>query len=305
MKPEQTLYWNGPVLTMDDAAPSAEAVLTEGERILKVGPLSALRREAGRQAVEVDLRGHCLMPAFIDPHGHFPDPGFVSLFRVDLSAPPRGDCTDMAMALGRLRQKVRQTPKGEWVMGVLFDNTSVAERRMPSRAELDSVSADHPVWVLHASGHNGVANSVALRMRGISRDTPDPVGGRFGRDPDSGALTGLIEGLSAMGPMGDTDFLITRSRFWQGVEACREEYLAQGVTCAQNAWASAQDAGAFRQPAARPGSGPGSGPAAHCRAGAAAVRRRKHRHLARQSLYPPRAGASCSPMAPFSFRPPI
>ncbi len=239
MTGQQTLYFNGPILTMDDQVPTVEAVLTQGERILDAGRESDLRNRMATDASEVDLLGRTMLPAFIDPHGHFPDPGFIQLFRVDLAAPPRGDCADMATALDRLRAKAAVTPKGDWVMGVLFDNTSIAERRMPTREELDSVSTEHPVWVLHASGHNGAANSYTLRTHGVDRDTPDPIGGRFGRDPETGALTGLIEGISAMGEMGDTDFLIDQARFWQGFDACRDEYLAHGVTYAQNAWASA------------------------------------------------------------------
>ena len=234
----QTLYFNGPILTMDDAQPTASAVLTGDERILAVGEESALRVGLEPTTNEVDLQGKTLIPAFIDPHGHFPDPGFIQLFRVDLAPPPRGDCLDMATALKRLSERAARTPKGEWVMGVLFDNTSIAERRMPTRTELDNVSVDHPIWVIHASGHNGVANSYTLQLQGIDRHTPDPPGGRFGRDPATGALTGLIEGISAMGEMSDTDFLIDRTRFWQGFNACRDEYLSFGVTFAQNAWAS-------------------------------------------------------------------
>lgn len=231
------LYFNGSVLTMDAANSRPEAVLTVDETIVAVGSEDQLRRDMPDGTESVDLAGRTLIPAFIDPHGHFPDPGFISLFRADLASPPRGDCPDMATALKRLRQKADATPTGEWVMGVLFDNTAIAEKRMPTRSELDGVSSDHPVWVIHASGHNGVANSLALERCGISDETPDPTGGRFGRDAQ-GCLTGLIEGLSAMGPMGDTDFLIDRDRFWQGFNACRDEYLEHGVTYAQNAWAS-------------------------------------------------------------------
>jgi predicted amidohydrolase YtcJ len=234
----QTLYFNGAILTMDDAFPGADAVLTAEDRILAVGSEADLRCTAAPGAAEVDLQGYTMLPAFIDPHGHFPDPGFIRLFRVDLAAPPRGDCPNMSTALDRLKAKAAQTPKGEWVMGVLFDNTAIAEGRMPTRTELDSVSTDHPVWVIHASGHNGVANSCALDRQGLTADTPDPPGGCYGRDPSTGALNGLIEGLSAMGAMGDTNFLIDRERFWQGFAACRDEYLSHGVTFAQNAWAS-------------------------------------------------------------------
>ncbi len=233
-----TLYYNGPILTMDADNSSPEAVLTTGERIEAVGGEAALRAQMPTGTKEHDLQGKTLIPAFIDPHGHFPDPGFIRLFRVDLAAPPRGDCVNMATALARLSAKARETPAGEWVMGVLYDNTAIAEGRMPTRAELDSVSTHHPVWVIHASGHNGSANSMALSRHGVDRRTPDPLGGRFGRDPQTGVLTGLVEGISAMGEMGDTDFLITRDRFWQGFAATRDEYLAHGVTFAQNAWTS-------------------------------------------------------------------
>ncbi|WP_281995040.1 amidohydrolase [Ruegeria faecimaris] len=233
-----TLYFNGTILTMDAQNSSPEAVLTEGKRIQAVGAEADLRARMPADSHEYNLQGRTLMPAFIDPHGHFPDPGFIRLFRVDLSSPPLGDCKHMAQALNRIREKAGETPEGEWVMGVLFDNTAIREGRMPTRAELDDVSQRHPIWVIHASGHCGVANSVALQRRGLNCQTPDPEGGRFGRDPETGALTGLIEGLSAMGEMGDTDFLIDRERFWQGFEACRDEYLSYGVTYAQNAWAS-------------------------------------------------------------------
>lgn len=230
------LYFNGTILTMEDTQPTVEAVLTQGDRIVAIGPERRLRAGMGAGVTEFDLQGCTMLPAFIDPHGHFPDPGFIQLFRVDLASPPRGDCLDMATALSRLRAKAELTPKAEWVMGVLFDNTAIAEGRMPTRTELDAVSTDHPVWVIHASGHNGVANSCALDLQGVTDETPDPPGGRFGRDPETGELTGLIEGLSAMGRMGATGFLIDRPRFWQGFDACRDEYLSHGVTFAQNAW---------------------------------------------------------------------
>ncbi|MBQ4826009.1 amidohydrolase [Leisingera sp. HS039] len=234
----RTLYFNGPILTMDAANSTPEAVLTDGETIRMTGPASELRAQMPAGTQEVDLQGQTLIPAFIDPHGHFPDPGFIRLFRVNLASAPSGDCPDIPTALARLRARAAETPAGEWVMGVLFDNTAIAEGRMPTRAELDSVSTDHPIWVIHASGHNGSANSLALQLHGVNRGTPDPLGGRFGRDPETGALTGLIEGLSAMREMGDTDFLISRERFWAGFNSCRDEYLSYGVTYAQNAWAT-------------------------------------------------------------------
>ena len=232
------LYVNGHILTMDEADTTPEAVLTSGEEIIAVGSRNELRAMMPADTKVIDLQGRSLIPAFIDPHGHFPDPGFIQLFRVDLSTEPDQASPDMNWVLKKLTDRMEQTRDGEWVMGVRFDNTSIAEGRMPTRQELDSVSTRHPIWVTHASGHNGAANSLALKMHGVDRNTPNPLGGRFGREQGSGALNGLIEGISAMGNLGDTDFQIDRSRFWEGFKASRDEYLEQGVTYAQNAWAN-------------------------------------------------------------------
>jgi predicted amidohydrolase YtcJ len=232
------LYLNGPILSMDKNNSQPEAVLTQNDRIEAVGNERDLRGIMPADTIEHDLNNQCLIPAFIDPHGHFPDSGFIKLFRVDVSAPPRGDCPDIATVLHRIRDKVDHTPKGEWVMGVLFDNLTVREGRMPTKQELDQISQNHPIWILHASGHNGVANSYVLNHLGITRSTPDPYGGRYGRDKASGELNGIIEGLSAMGAMGGTDFLINQDDFWNGFQAACDEYLSYGVTMAQNSWVS-------------------------------------------------------------------
>ncbi|MEP4198045.1 MAG: amidohydrolase [Aliishimia sp.] len=237
---QSILYHGGVILTMDAQNTAPEAVLTIGDKIKAVGAVSQMRKQMPPATVEVDLDGLTMIPAFIDPHGHFPDPGFIELFRVDLSSGARGDCVDMGTAMARLAAKVYDTPIGEWVMGVAFDNTSIAERRMPTREELDAVSGEHPIWVIHASGHNGVANSCALEKQGIFADSLAPLGGRYGRDADTGELNGLIEGISAMGPLGDTTFLIDTNKFWQGFDATRDDYLAHGVTYAQNAWANTE-----------------------------------------------------------------
>ena len=86
-----TIFHNGTILTLDDANSMPDAVGIEGERIVAIGRLADIRAAlAGGD--EVDLAGRTLIPAFIDPHGHFPDSGFVSLLRADLASPPRGDC---------------------------------------------------------------------------------------------------------------------------------------------------------------------------------------------------------------------
>ena len=242
MSTENKIYTNGHIMTVDDNNREVEAVGISGDRIISVGSLNKVQAEMPPETegdVEViDLQGKTMVPAFIDPHGHFPDPGFIDLYRADLASPPRGESTSLADVFRLVGEKVAQTPVGDWVMGAALDHTSLAEGRMPNRDELDEISTEHPIWVIHASGHCGSANSLALERQGISEDTQDILGGRFFRDA-KGRLNGQIEGISAMAEMGDTHFLINSERFRDGFDACRAEYLRHGVTLAQNAWAPA------------------------------------------------------------------
>lgn len=234
---KSTLFVNGPVLTMDGTGQAAEAVLVEGKTIKAVGPRAALEASARPGARVYDLGGRALLPAFIDPHGHFPEPGLNALFRADLSSPPLGTCRTLADVLDRVADVSRRTPGGQWVVGCLFDQNAIAEERFPTREELDRVSTHHPIWVLHASGHAGAANSLALQRHGVDRTTENPLGGLFGRDA-RGELDGYVSGMPAMGALGDPTVLqIDAERFAAGFAAAREEYLGQGVTFCQASWA--------------------------------------------------------------------
>lgn len=248
-----TLFHNGTILTLDDDDTTPEAVVIEGELIVAVGDFTALRR-AHPDALEYDLGGGTMIPAFIDAHGHFPDSAIVDRLRVDVSVPPRGDCQTLTDVFAKLREKVLTTPTGQWIMGAAFDESGLSEGRMPSRGELDALSTDHPIWVLHSSGHCGVANSAALAARGINEDTPDPPGGRFIRC-DAGHLTGEIRGLSAMGALADTHFLVDKDSFATCFAADRQDYLQHGVTLAQNSWTARPLLDLFADHAAQPDPG--------------------------------------------------
>jgi predicted amidohydrolase YtcJ len=117
----------------------------------------------------------------------------------------------------------------------MLDHTSMPEGRFPTREELDRITTDHPLWVCHISGHAAAANSAALAYLGVDRDTPDPRGGRYGRHGTTGDLDGLVEGMTAMGEVGDGEFEVTNERFKAGFAHAAAEYLAHGVTLAQNA----------------------------------------------------------------------
>lgn len=242
---KRTIYHNGPILTVDPAGSVVEAVLTEGGKILATGPLDQIETLAGPDAARRDLDRRTMIPAFIDPHGHFPDSGYLGRLRADLAAPPVSDCTSLDAVFERLSDLAAHTPKGEWVMGSQFEPASLPENRFPTREELDRVSTEHPVWVIHFTGHAGVGNSLAMVARGVTRDTPDPAGGWIGRDPDTGELNGMLKGMAAMGDLGDSEFQVTYERFREAFHAATLEYHQHGVALAQNAWATEQLLGYF------------------------------------------------------------
>ena len=224
----QTLYSGGPILSVNDTNDTLEAVLVEDGAIVAAGALGEVARRTRDDVVRVDLSGRTMIPGFIDPHGHFPDSGILALWRVNLAAPPLGDCMTVDMALDRLAERVTKTPKGEWVLGGMYDHLAIAERRFTTRDELDALSTDHPIYISHVTGHAGAANSLALAYRGIDDDSQDPRGGRFGRDSGTGRLDGLLDGMTAMGELGDSEFQITAERFKAAFKVAAREYLSQG-----------------------------------------------------------------------------
>ncbi|MDH3595291.1 MAG: amidohydrolase [Rhodospirillales bacterium] len=233
-----TVFSNGTILTMDASDSVAEAVAVAGGRILAVGPWTEIEPLADQGTRRVDLAGRTMIPAFIDPHGHFPETGFCALHRVDLMGPPLGGCTKLADIFDRLAESAARTPKGDWVIGVFFDQTGMAENRFPTRDELDAVSRDHPVWVMHMSGHGGAGNGRALAFAGVDRDTPQPEGGYIEKHPETGEPTGLLEEPEAMGPIMARVFGTSGERFREGLRWACEEYAKHGLTTAQNAWVS-------------------------------------------------------------------
>ncbi|MEM9626852.1 MAG: amidohydrolase [Pseudomonadota bacterium] len=238
MKRAARIYQGGSIHTMDPADSIAEAVAVDDGRIIAVGSKADLDHLADERTERVDLQGRTLIPAFIDPHGHFPESGFCALHRVDLMCPPLGDIRTLDQAFERLADRVARTPKGEWVFGVFFDQTVVREGRFPTMEELDKISRDHAVVVMHMSGHACVGNSETLRRAGISRDTPQPQGGHIEKDPVTGDLTGLLEEPAAMGAITTTMFNTSGERFREGLRWAADEYASHGVTTAHNAWCS-------------------------------------------------------------------
>jgi len=188
---DRAVYRGGTVLTMNATDDVVEAIGVEGDRIGAVGTAEEVLAWAGATARIVELDGKAVVPGFVDAHGHFPGEGALHT-RVDLNAPPIGDVETLADLQARLRAGAATVPEGEWLIGVGYDDTLLAELRHPTRHDLDAVTRSHPLAVLHVSGHLAVVNSLALEQAGLDRDSPDPEGGVRRRDAD-GELTGVLE----------------------------------------------------------------------------------------------------------------
>jgi predicted amidohydrolase YtcJ len=230
--PRHVVFHGGPILTMNAENAVVEALSMQDGRILAVGQAKALIAEGEARGAEiVDLAGRALLPGFIDAHGHYPGEGLTAVF-ADLNSPPIGTVTKVDVAIQTLAEQASSLDAGEWVIGTGYDDTLVDERRLLTRHDLDRVSAEHPVAVLHISGHLAVLNSQALELVGIDADTPDPVGGVIRREADGRTPDGVLE-ESAMEVVG-ARLLPPLSRTLELFAAATDLALANGVTTVQS-----------------------------------------------------------------------
>jgi hypothetical protein len=230
--PGRTVYLGGPILTMDADDRIVEALAVDGERIAAVGSEAELRRWAEEHGARVvELEGKALLPGFIDAHGHFPGSGITEVF-VDLNSPPIGDVERIDDLVALLSERASETGAGEWILGIGYDDTLLEERRHPTRRDLDRASTEHPIAVLHISGHLASVNSAGLDALGFDADTPDPEGGLIRRDPATGEPDGVLEETAMQGFQSDmAPGMLDAVRI---LRAAVRDYLAQGVTTAQS-----------------------------------------------------------------------
>ena len=187
-----TVFTNGTVLPVDAAFSEHEALAISGNKILATGTREQVLAAAGRGARTVDLEGRVVFPGFIEPHMHFAL--MAGLGFVEDVGPFRYPTFDDA--LDALRRIAAAAGPGEWVLGRQFDPILLDPPRDLTTRELDPIVPDRPAFVLNASGHIAYANSKALELVGITRDSEDPPGGEFGRYED-GTPNGVLYGQSA------------------------------------------------------------------------------------------------------------
>ncbi|MDR1810015.1 MAG: amidohydrolase [Prevotella sp.] len=186
------IYIHGVIITVDKENSVAQAVAVKDGKILAVGTDAAIEKLKGDSTVVVDLEGKTLVPGFIDGHSHF---GLRTEKSANVEAPPVGVVTNIPTLIAEL-EKFRDENKiqaGEWIIARGYDPDQLAEHRHPTKDDLDAAFPNNPVAVTHTSGHMLVANSYALKLSGITADTPNPDGGVIVRKPNSGEPNGLLQ----------------------------------------------------------------------------------------------------------------
>ena len=221
------IYHNAKIITINDRQPNAEAVAVKDGKILMVGTKDEVYKTRHTHTKLIDVQGKTMLPGFVDAHGHVMGGGLQSL-SANLLSPPDGEVKDIASLQQTLRNWMSENEaavkKIKLVIGFGYDNAQLAELRHPTHEDLDQVSKEVPIVVIHQSGHIVSVNSKALIEGEISASTPDPVGGVIQRKHGSQEPNGVLEEtaafplllklLSRVGSEGATAFINAGAELW-------------------------------------------------------------------------------------------
>jgi len=185
--PADLIITNAQIYTVNPQQKWAEAIAIRGDKIVAVGDAAKVDSYRGGSTKVIDAHQHLLLPGFTDSHIHFLD-GSLNLQHLHLQ-----DVKTLDQALALLKDFAKAHPDDAWLLGRGWDYTIFAPSGMPDKKYLDAVVPDRPVYIEGFDGHTWWANSKALQLAGITRDTPDPPGGSFVRDPKTGEPTGAVK----------------------------------------------------------------------------------------------------------------
>jgi predicted amidohydrolase YtcJ len=185
--PADTVLLHGRIITADAAGSVVQALAISRGTIAAVGSDAEISAMIGPKTRVIDLKGRAATPGLIDTHAHILSTGLGELNQIPLAG--ARSVEDMVAAV---KARVATTPKGEWVLGVGWDEGKFKDGRYPTAAELDVVSPDNPVWLDNTTGHYGVANGLALKLAGVTAATPTPTAGTIEKLPD-GRPAGVLK----------------------------------------------------------------------------------------------------------------
>lgn len=217
---------NAKVWTVDSARPMAQAIAVLGDRIVAVGSVAEVDTWRGPSTRVVDAGGKLVLPGFDDAHVHFVSGG------LQLAAIQLNDATSREEFARRIGERAGKTAKGEWILGGDWDETKWTPAGLPSKELIDRATPGTPVFVNRYDGHMSLANSVALRLAGITAKTPDPPGGAIVRDAQ-GNPTGALKD-AAMDYVYKVIPPMSREQRLAAVERALAHAASIGVTSVQD-----------------------------------------------------------------------
>ena len=230
---------NGRIWTVNDRQPEAEAIACLHGRIVAVGTNAAVRRWIGRGTRVLDLRGRRVVPGFNDAHVHFFDGG-AGLASVQLR-----DAGSPEVFRDRIRDFAAKLPAGRWILNGNWDHENWTPPQLPTRQLIDAATPRNPVFINRLDGHMALANSLALKLAGVTRETPDPPGGTIVRD-ERGEPTGVLKD-AAMSYVYKVIPNPTEGEIAEAIRAAMRYAGENGVTSVQDMSASPDVLGAYQR----------------------------------------------------------
>jgi len=180
------VFVHGNIYTVDSVNPRAQAIGVENHRIIYVGSEYGAMAYRGKSTQVIDLHGATVVPGLTDAHYHLDGVGArEENFNLE-------GTNSLAELQEKIAAKVKLAKPGAWIVGSGWIETTWKPPVFPTKDDLDKVSPLNPVFISRSDGHGAVANSLALRICGITKNTPSPSGGKFVLNPNSGELTGMI-----------------------------------------------------------------------------------------------------------------
>lgn len=222
----KTAFINGTIFTCDKNNSIVEAVLIEDNKIVFVGSNIEVQDKIDNQTQIIDLKGKLMLPGFIDNHVHFINGGLY-LLGIDLR--PANSISEFKQILKQYAEK----NKGKWITGGYWDHEKWEIKDYPTKEMIDEVVPDQPVFVSRLDGHMGVANSLALKLAGITKETESPDGGYIVKDPKTGEPTGLLKD-NAMDFVFNVIPSPSDEEYYEALKSALSEAKKLGITSVQD-----------------------------------------------------------------------
>lgn len=219
------IFKNGQVITVDDQFTVCEALAVKDNKILATGTNDQMIKYEGIETEVIDLSGKSLLPGFIDAHAHLE---LYGTNKLGVNCKNINSIEEMKEKLGAVAEK---TPIGQWIRGWGYNQNKLLEGRHPNRWDLDEVSTEHPIIVVRTCGHISAANSKALELGEIHKDTIDPVGGKFVRE--NGVPNGVLLEAAHMNMSLFAQY--SKKEIMEGLKLASEDFMRYGITSVHDA----------------------------------------------------------------------